>query len=109
MSIPDTDHNPILTGHDEAMRQVQDAFAAGRMHHAWLITGIEGIGKATLAWHIAHHVLSKGENPLGKIDAKHPSAKLIHAEAHPDMLVIRRALNDKGDMRDVIVVEDALK
>jgi DNA polymerase-3 subunit delta' len=46
-------HNPILTGHEAAIRQVAESFAGGRMHHAWLITGIEGIGKATLAWHIA--------------------------------------------------------
>jgi DNA polymerase-3 subunit delta' len=102
-------HNPILTGHEAAIRQVAEAFAGGRMHHAWLIAGIEGIGKATLAWHIAYHVLSRGENPIGNLNLKHPSARLIAAGAHPDMLVVRRALNDKGELRDSIVVEDALK
>jgi len=109
MTTPDPAHNPILIGHDEALRQVTEAFAGQRMHHAWLITGIEGIGKATLAWHIAHHVLSNGANPLGNINEKNPTAKLILAGAHPDMLVVRRAANDKGDLRDVIVVDDALK
>ena len=109
MTTPDSAHNPTLTGHDEALRQVTAAFAGVRMHHAWLISGIEGIGKATLAWHIAHHVLSNGENPLGNLNLKHPTAKLILAGAHPDMLVVRRMPNDKGDLRDSIVVEDALK
>lgn len=109
MTTPDPAHNPILIGHDEALRQVKEAFAGGRMHHAWLISGIEGIGKATLAWHIAHHVLSNGENPLGNINGKLPAAKLILAGAHPDMLMVRRQANDKGDLRDSIVVEDALK
>jgi len=109
MTAPDPVHNPVLIGHDEAIRQVTDAFASGRMPHAWLIAGIEGIGKATLAYHIAHHVLAGGQNPIGKIDMRHPASKLIAAEAHPDMLVVRRTANDKGDLRDVIVVEEALK
>jgi DNA polymerase-3 subunit delta' len=103
-------NNPILIGHDEAMRQVAEAFASSRMHHAWLLTGIEGIGKTTLAYHIAQHVLSSGQNALGKIDMNHRVAKLIAAEAHPDMLVVRRATDDKtGELRNVIVVDDALK
>lgn len=109
MTAPDPAHNPILIGHDDALRQVAEAFASGRMHHAWLISGIEGIGKATTAWHIAQHVLSNGENPLGNINFKHRMAKLVLAGAHPDMLAIQRAFNDKGEQRDVIVVEDALK
>ncbi len=102
--------NPHLIGHGEAMRQVTEAFASGRMHHAWLIAGAEGIGKATLAYHIANHVLSSGQNPLGRIDLQHRITKLVMAEAHPDMLVIRRTVDDKtGELRNVIIVEDALK
>ncbi|MGE3622421.1 MAG: DNA polymerase III subunit delta' [Bdellovibrionales bacterium] len=102
-------HNPILIGHDDALRQVREAFTGGRMHHAWLVSGIEGIGKATMACHIAHYVLSKGENTLGNINQKHPVAKLINACAHPDLLIVGRAANDKGELRNVIVVDDALK
>lgn len=102
--------NSNLVGHDEAMRQVAEAFASGRMHHAWLITGPEGIGKNTLAYHIANHVLSSGQNPLGRIDLQHRITKLILAESHPDMLIVRRATDDKtGELRNVIVVDDALK
>ncbi len=103
-------HNPHLVGHDDAMQQVAEAFASGRMHHAWMIAGIEGIGKTTLAYHIAQHVLSGGDNPIGKLNMNHRVAKLITAEAHPDMLVVRRATDDKtGELRNVIVVDDALK
>ncbi|HEU0117988.1 MAG TPA: DNA polymerase III subunit delta' [Alphaproteobacteria bacterium] len=99
-----------LIGHDEAMKQAAEAFASGRMHHAWMIAGIEGIGKSTLAYHIAQHVLSGGENKIGKLDMNHRVAKLITAEAHPDMLVIRRATDEKtGELRNSIVVDDALK
>ncbi len=109
MTAPDPSQNAILIGHDAAVKQVTEAFAGSRMHHAWLITGIEGIGKATLAYHIAHHVLSNGDNPIGKLDLKQRVARLITAGAHPDMLVVQRAANDKGELRDSIVVDDALK
>lgn len=103
-------HTPVIIGHDEALRQVAEAFSSERMHHAWMITGIEGVGKATLAYHIAHHALSGGQNKAGKIDMGHRAAKLITAEAHPDMLVIRRTADDKtGELRNVILVEDTLK
>jgi DNA polymerase-3 subunit delta' len=101
--------NPVLTGHEEGIRQVTVAFTGSRMPHAWLLTGIEGIGKATLAYHIATHVLSGGQIPIGKIDTKHPAAKLVMAEAHPDLLVVRRTANDKGDLRETIAVDEARK
>lgn len=108
MTAPDPAHNPILIGHDPAVMQVMDAFASGRLHHAWLIAGIEGIGKATLAWHIAHYVLSNGQNKPGKINPALPVAKLIMGGAHPDMLVIRRAVDEKtGELRNSIIAEDA--
>jgi DNA polymerase-3 subunit delta' len=109
MTAPDPVQNPTLFGHEGAIRQVTEAFTSSRMHHAWLITGSEGIGKATLAYHIANHVLSGGKNPIGKLDVKNPAAKLIMAEAHPDLLVVQRTANDKGDLRDTIAVEDARK
>jgi len=99
-----------LIGHDEALRQATEAFASGRMHHAWLIAGIEGIGKMTLAMHIAHHVLANGTGKPGQINPNDRLAKLIAAEAHPDMLVLRRAADEKtGELRKAIVVDDALK
>lgn len=99
-----------LVGHDQAMREVQAAFASGRMHHAWLIAGIEGIGKATLAKHIAQFVMANGQGELGKIDPEHRMAKLVEAETHPDLLIIRRPLDEKtGEQRNIIPVEEALK
>jgi DNA polymerase-3 subunit delta' len=39
--------NPLLIGHAAAEAELSAALASGRMHHAWLITGPEGVGKAT--------------------------------------------------------------
>lgn len=111
MSAPLSPHiRHDLIGHEDAVEQVRAAFASGRMHHAWLMVGIDGIGKTSFAWHIANHVLSNGENPIGKYNPHNRVTKLIQAEAHPDLLVIRRSVDEKtGELRNVIVVDDALK
>lgn len=110
MNILPPSRNPVLIGHDEALSQVAAAFTSGRMPHAWLITGIEGVGKATLAWHVAHHVLSGGQNPAGQLDMNHPVARLVAGEAHPDLFVVRRPFDEKtGRFRDSIPVEEVRK
>ena len=101
-------NNPHLFGHDGAIERIAKAWQANRMHHAWLVTGRAGIGKMTLACHMAHFVLSGGQNRMGQIDLKHPAARLVAAEAHPDMMILRRALDDKtGELKNSIAVEDA--
>lgn len=99
-----------LIGHKQAQTEIAQAFAAGRMHHAWLMTGPEGIGKYRLALHIANHILSNGQNPIDHWQATNRVTKLIQAESHPDLFILRRAIDEKtGSQRQVIVVEDTLK
>ena len=48
-----------LFGHEAALAELTDALGSGRMHHAWLIVGPEGVGKATLAYRFARMVLAE--------------------------------------------------
>ncbi|MEQ8827188.1 MAG: DNA polymerase III subunit delta', partial [Parvibaculum sp.] len=50
--------NTVLFGHDEAQSFLAEAYRSARMHHAILIEGPQGIGKATLAYRFARHVLA---------------------------------------------------
>jgi len=84
-----------LFGHAETERELAQAFASGRMHHAWLIAGPEGIGKATLAYCLARHVLApRAERDASastlKIASSSATARQIRALAHPGLLVLRR-------------------
>ena len=48
--LPDPRANPTLLGHQAAEATLLRGARGGRLHHAWLITGPEGVGKATLAY-----------------------------------------------------------
>jgi DNA polymerase-3 subunit delta' len=91
----------ILIGHDKSERELAQTFAGGRMHHAWLIAGREGIGKATLAYRLARHVLARpGErDPAGvslEIGAQTAAARQVRALSHPGLLVLRRPYDPRA-------------
>jgi DNA polymerase III subunit delta' len=96
---------PQLVGHEKTRLEFRAAFASGRPHHAWLIHGPEGIGKATFAYAAARDVLSQ------TMDAKQVE-RWVHGRAHPDMVVLQRALNDAKPtkkLRAEIAVDDVRK
>jgi DNA polymerase-3 subunit delta' len=78
-------------GHAGALAEFADALASGRLHHAWLIAGPEGVGKATLAYHFARTALAGG--PV--VDADHPVFRKVAGLGHPNLLLLRRALNER--------------
>ena len=57
--FPHPRETATLFGHAAAERGLAQAFAGGQMHHAWLLSGRRGIGKATLAYRLARHALAE--------------------------------------------------
>jgi len=87
-----------LHGHEGAEHMLEAMFATGRMHHGWLITGADGIGKATLAYRFARYVLADAsERTPGTLDVSTDTrtARQVLALSHPGLLVVRRAWNFK--------------
>jgi DNA polymerase-3 subunit delta' len=80
-----------LFGHEAAEREFTDALRSGRMHHAWLIVGPEGVGKATLAYRLARSVLAEG----GSVDRHHPVFRKVAALSHPNLMLITRSWLEK--------------
>jgi DNA polymerase-3 subunit delta' len=104
-----------LISHAEAEQVMLDAYRSGRMPHAWLIGGPPGIGKATLAYRVARFVLAHADPAAPEVrnatslavPDDHPVAQRIAAQAHPDLLVLERVVNEKtGKLFTVIRVED---
>ena len=79
-----------LFGHREAEAALLNAYRWGRIPHAWLIGGAQGIGKATLAYRMARFVLahrSPQSAPVQRaetlaVDPAGPVARQITAGAH---------------------------
>jgi DNA polymerase-3 subunit delta' len=84
----------LLFGHEAALSEFHDALASGRLHHAWLIVGPEGVGKATLAYRFARTVLTEGER--GSIGRDHPVFRKVASLSHPNLLLIRRSWVEKS-------------
>jgi len=105
-----------LYGQSAAEAAFLQAFDSGRLHHGWLLTGPRGVGKATLAWRIARFLLSDPAPPEGlfgpaatpslDVDPDHPVARRLLALSEPGFRLVRRSLDDKGKLRQVIAVED---
>jgi DNA polymerase-3 subunit delta' len=86
-----------------------DARERGRLHHAWLLCGPEGIGKATFAYRAARTLLgARHDASRGALGAApgDPVSQLISAQAHPDLLVLER-LVEGGKTKKSISVEQA--
>jgi DNA polymerase-3 subunit delta' len=108
MSAPEPRANPLLLGHADAEATVLDAIGSARMHHAWLITGPEGVGKATLAFRFARRLLV-GRSPDNTLhlDPANPVFRRVAAGTHADLLTIERAVNAKtGRLKKDIAVDD---
>ena len=79
------------------------------MHHAWLLTGPEGIGKATFAYRAARRLLgAAADERYGLLGAspEDPVSRLISARSHPDLMVLERAVED-GKTKKYISVDEA--
>jgi DNA polymerase-3 subunit delta' len=88
---PHPRHAAALYGQAAAEGAFLDAWVGGRRHHAWLIGGPRGVGKATLAWRIARAVLS-GAADTGTLDTSpdHPVACRVAALSEPRLFLLRR-------------------
>ncbi|MCX7644139.1 MAG: DNA polymerase III subunit delta' [Rhodobacteraceae bacterium] len=112
-----------LFGQAAAEAAFLDAHAAGRLHHAWLLTGPRGVGKATFAWRAARFLLAGeaaaapgGGDLFGAapdrpatldVPPDHPVARRLRALSEPRLFLLRRGPTEKGDSLSAqIRVED---
>lgn len=107
--------NPELVGHRDAAATLVECWRSRRLAHAWLLTGLQGVGKATLAYRFARFVLNGGArgelfgdtaNALA-LDADEPVFRRVAAGSHADLLTVERGFDDKKKRRrDEIVAAD---
>ncbi len=102
-----------LIGHEAMVKTLRNAFAAGRIAHAYVLTGVRGVGKTTTARILAralNYVGPNGEDPDGdergpQIDmpAEGRHCRAIAESRHPDVLEMDAASRTGvGDIRELI-------
>ncbi|NDF12667.1 MAG: DNA polymerase III subunit delta' [Proteobacteria bacterium] len=116
--------NTSFVGHAAAEAQWLEAYTSKRFHHAWLITGPKGVGKATLAYRIARYLLNSKEAPepqgfdmFGAAPAKpslgvsptHPIVARVTQGSHGDLFVLDTSPTEEDENKSEIVVDDVRK
>jgi DNA polymerase III subunit delta' len=97
----------VLYGQDAAEADYLGAAASGRLHHAWLIAGPRGVGKATLAWRMARHLLAGGTASTLQMEPTDPVFRQVAALSAPGLFLCRRPWNDKARrLRTAITVDE---
>lgn len=91
-----------ILGHEEQIAAFREAADSDRLHHAWLLAGPQGIGKAMFAHAAAARLLADAAGPPVdlpglQVPALHPIVNYINAGSHPDLRVLERLTRDKSD------------
>jgi DNA polymerase-3 subunit delta' len=94
-----------LIGHADAHAHFLQAFNSDRLHHAWMISGPKGVGKATLAYKIARFLLASSPSDSGmfappkpvtlNLDLTAHESAMFQALSHPRLYLLRIGLNDR--------------
>jgi DNA polymerase-3 subunit delta' len=100
---------PGVIGQTAAEQALLSALASGRLHHAWLITGPQGVGKASFAWRAARYLLTQSLDDGGGMfgdpappesldsDTSHPVAARALALSEPRLMLLRRTWDEKAN------------
>ncbi|MEO9338891.1 DNA polymerase III subunit delta' [Mesorhizobium sp. SB112] len=113
--VPEPSENPALYGHETARAMLASAYKAGKLPHALLFSGPQGIGKATLAFHLAYHLLKHGDSAqapdmLAEPDVNSQLFRQMASGSHPSILHLTRPLNDKTkNFKTVLTVDEIRK
>jgi DNA polymerase-3 subunit delta' len=93
--MPSPRESAFLIGHQGAETAILDAMRSTRLHHAWLITGPEGVGKATLAFRFARRLLVGGASTTLDMSPDDPVFRRVAAATHADLLTVEREWDEK--------------
>ncbi len=98
-----------IVGQDRAIEQFLRAWKTRRLHHAWLLCGPRGIGKASFARAAARRVLADAAGPASgeglSVPDGHSISHLLAAGSHPDFRSLERLERPTGGLARNISVD----
>lgn len=95
-----------IIGHDRQIGEFIAELNGERLHHAWLLVGPEGIGKASIAIALAKRALSDAAGPKRQgsgidVPVDHPIGRLVDNFSHPDFFLLEKLPKDPKQTRDI--------
>ncbi len=92
----------MIAGHDPAVDQFRRAWDSRNVHHAWLLAGPRGVGKAHFARTATLRMLAQAAGPAFEGEGldtpgDHRIARLLAAGSHPDMRWLERLPKEKAE------------
>jgi DNA polymerase III subunit delta' len=100
-----------ILGQPRAVATLRAAIASGRIHHAWVFYGSDGVGKFTTALAFASVILDPTSAPdLSGVIEPDPRSRVRHLIAegtHPDLHVVTKELarySDEKKIRDAKLI-----
>jgi DNA polymerase-3 subunit delta' len=117
--LPPPHQQQQFFAHQEQEEALLNAWQSGKMHHAWLLTGPKGIGKAPFAYRAARFIFDNGAGEQSfaliqpdtlTVDPDSHTARQVANRAHPNLLSIERPYDPKGKkFRTEITVDEVRK
>ena len=103
--------NSYLIGHEKAEKLFLDCVKRNTLHHAFLIDGMKGIGKATFAYKIARFLLATNESDYLKcvslnILETNPVFSQISGGSHPNFKLIERGYTETDKKKVIKAIRD---
>ncbi|MCP4314869.1 MAG: DNA polymerase III subunit delta' [Hyphomicrobiales bacterium] len=104
--------NTRLFGHEDAVDFLAKTYQSGHLHHALLLEGPEGIGKATLAYRFSNHMLTHSEPHSAPLavsdpDLNEPILRQLAGGASHNLLHLARPMDAKtGRVKSAITVDE---
>ena len=100
----------MIVGQDKAVETFTGAWKGRRLHHAWLLAGPKGVGKASFAMAASTRVLAEAAGPPVELPgletpSDHPIARLLAAGSHPDFRLLERLERPTGGLARNISVD----
>lgn len=78
---------PDLAGHEAAWREWRSVLGSARMHHAWILAGVKGVGKGQFARAAAAELVAE------------PGVPQPPVERHPDILIPEHPPENKDEAK----------
>ena len=100
-----------MIGQQDAETAFLEGWQGGRLHHAWLLAGPQGMGKGAFAARVARFLVTHGRGGDGQATALDDpgdgaAGRLVDAGNHPEILHLARQAKDKSkDLARNITIE----